>query len=95
MTTFQLIALGLFVVLAGVAYRNELAKLVARLIGRASKPAAPAAAPSIALTIVNDLIAVTELRDKLAAENCAEGVEACTNLLRVIVEQTRPAVNAG
>jgi hypothetical protein len=65
------------------------------LIGRLASARGPSAdvKPSIAITIVNDLISVTELRDKLAAENCPEGVEACTNLLRVIVEQTKPATN--
>jgi hypothetical protein len=39
-------------------------------------------------------VSVTELRDKLAAEDCPEGVDACTNLLRVIVEHIPPAKNA-
>lgn len=93
MTTFQLVAVGLFAAVAAAAYRKELLGLLSRV----RVPSAPAAAvkPSIAITIVNDLISVTELRDKLAAEDCPEGVEACTNLLRVIVEQTKPATNAG
>lgn len=91
MTTFQLVAVGLFAVVAAAAYRKELLGLLSRV----RVPASPAVKPSIAITIVNDLISVTELRDKLAAENCPEGVEACTNLLRVIVEQTKPATNAG
>lgn len=93
MTTFQLIALALFVVVAAGAYRKELLGLLGRV--PSLKPSAPAVKPSIAITIVNDLISVTELRDKLAAEDCPEGVEACTNLLRVIVEQTKPATTAG
>ncbi|NDD52617.1 hypothetical protein EBZ39_01845 [bacterium] len=93
MTTFQLFAVGLFAVVAGVAYRNELVKLVSKFLVKPT--GVPTTAPSVALTIVGDLVSVTELRDKLAAENCAEGVEACTNLLRVIVEQTRPSVKAG
>ncbi len=91
MTSFQVVSLLLFLGLAAAAYRNELLSL----LGRVRVNAAPAEAvkPSIAITIVDDLISVTELRDKLAAENCPEGVDACTNLLRVIVEQTKPAVN--
>lgn len=91
MTTFQLIATGLFLVVAAAAYRKELLGLLGRVGRVAVKPSTPPVKPSIAITIVNDLISVTELRDKLAAENCSEGVEACTNLLRVIVEQTKPA----
>lgn len=89
MTAFQLIASVVFVALAAVAYRSELAKLARRVVPTAQQAAD--VKPSIARTIVNDLLAVTELRDKLAAEDCADGVEACTNLLRVIVEQTKPA----
>lgn len=92
MTTFQLTALGLFLGLAVIAYRKELFGLLGRITAIRPQPAANVQ-PSIALTIVNDLIAVTELRDKLAAEDCQEGIEACTNLLRVIVEQTKPATN--
>jgi hypothetical protein len=79
--------LGVFVALTAVTYRKQLWALVASRLDRV-----PSSEQSIALTIVNDLIAVTELRDKLAAENCAEGVEACTNLLRVIVEHTKKPV---
>lgn len=41
---------------------------------------------SIAVELVDDILAVTQLRDKLAAEGYQEGVDACTVLLRVIVE---------
>lgn len=91
MTSFQLVAAGVFVALVLVAYRKDLLSLVSRLAsGRSSR--VTASQPSIAVTIVNDLISVTELRDKLAAENCPEGVEACTALLRVIVEHTKKPV---
>jgi len=84
MTTFQLVMLGLFAVVVVAAYRKELLGLLTRR-NRSTEQ-------SIALTIVNDLVAVTELRDKLAAENCPQGVEACTALLRVIVEHTQKNV---
>jgi ABC-type antimicrobial peptide transport system ATPase subunit len=76
--------LGLFAVVVVAAYRKELLGLLTRR-NRSTEQ-------SIALTIVNDLVAVTELRDKLAAENCPQGVEACTALLRVIVEHTQKNV---
>lgn len=87
MTNMQLILLGLTVGAAAVAYRRELVSVVKKLVGKTGLDVKP----SIAVTIVDDLISVTELRDKLAAEGCPEGVEACTNLLRVIVEQSQPA----
>jgi hypothetical protein len=90
MTTFQLVAAVVFSVLVLVTYRKELLALVSRT--KLTRPTAPAVQPSIAITIVNDLISVTELRDKLAAEDCPEGVDACTALLRVIVEHTKKPV---
>jgi hypothetical protein len=93
MSLFQTLSIGLLAVVAVLAYRKELVSVVKTLVAR--KQAALDVKPSIAVTIVNDLLSVTELRDKLAAEDCAEGVEACTSLLRVIVEQTKPTKTAG
>jgi hypothetical protein len=87
MTSFQLIGAAVFAVVAVLAYRKE---LVALVTGAVNKQAGLDVKSSIAVTIVDDLLSVTELRDKLAAEDCPEGVDACTNLLRVIVEQTKP-----
>lgn len=92
MSAFQVVSISLLAVIAVLAYRKELAATVRRLVAR--EQAALDVKPSIAVTIVDDLLSVTELRDKLAAEDCAEGVEACTNLLRVIVEQTKPTKSA-
>jgi hypothetical protein len=87
MTTFQVVALVSFLGLVLVVYGSALFKVVKKLGSKVS--AEPAA--SIAVGLVDELIAVTELRDKLAAEGCREGVEACTTLLRVIVEHQQPA----
>ena len=87
MTQFQMLALVLFSVVVAAAYRNELLAAVKKFT---TKKSGLAVQSSIAATIVSDLLSVTELRDKLAAEDCPDGVEACTNLLRVIVEQTKP-----
>lgn len=92
MTNFQLLAFGAFVSVTAVAYRKELLAFVRGLLARGGI-AAPRVNKSIAVTIVDDLVSVTELRDKLASEDCPQGVEACTNLLRVIVEHIPPAKN--
>lgn len=96
MTTFQLVSFGLFVVLAVAAYRREIVAFFVSLghIFPERVPAAPGGPPSIAIAIVEDIVNITELRDKLAAQNCAEGVEACTVLLRVIVEHEHPVKSA-
>lgn len=92
MTQFQMLAFGVFVGVVAVAYRKELLSLVRGLLKRGGVET-PVTQKSIAVTIVDDLISVTELRDKLSAEDCPQGVEACTNLLRVIVEHIPPAKN--
>lgn len=88
MTTFQLVASLVFVLALVAAYGNDLLAAVKLWVARQPDPDSPP--PSIAVGLVEELIAVTELRDKLAAENCLEGVEACTTLLRVIVEHQQP-----
>ena len=93
MTTVQKILCGLFVVSIAVAYWPQIVAVVKRLLASLSV-SAPVAEQSVALRVVHDITAVTKLRDKLAAENCPEGVEACTNLLRVIVEHQVPAKGA-
>lgn len=99
MTTFQLFGVVLFCAALAFAYRTQLAALVKKLLGKAAVVVPPGddefhVDTSVALTIVPDIVAVTRLRDKLAAENCKEGVDACTQLLRVIVEHQTPAKGA-
>jgi hypothetical protein len=93
MTTFQLICAALFAVTLLATYRKE---LLAKLRGvhiseKTPAPNAPTVHDSIAVPLVEDILAVTKLRDKLAAEDCKAGVEACTALLRVIVEYEQPS----
>lgn len=92
MNTVQQILALLFVGAVVVTYRTQILSYVKGLCGRCVSSAA--AKQSVALRVVSDITAVTELRDKLAAENCPEGVEACTNLLRVIVEHKIPSQGA-
>jgi hypothetical protein len=84
----------LFVVALAVTYRNELLSLVKRVLPGGCLGGPAKAEQSVALRVVGDIISVTELRDKLASEDCPQGVEACTNLLRVIVEHQVPAKGA-
>jgi len=97
MTTFQLAATGLLLVALAINYgrqiRNALQSLVSRVhlppaahVAPAAVPVAPPAVqPSTAYT-VNDLVTVTALRDRLAAIGCAEGVDACKMLIRIMIE---------
>jgi hypothetical protein len=90
MTPFQIVSAVLFSVLVVLAYRKEIAARL-KLVRPSLTPLRPAVQSSIAVPLVEDIMAVTQLRDKLAAEGCKEGVDACTALLRVIVEYEQPS----
>lgn len=94
MNLVQQVLSVLFVVALVVTYRNELISWVRRVLPGDCFGGPTKADQSVALRVVGDIISVTELRDKLASENCPQGVEACTNLLRVIVEHQVPAKGA-
>jgi hypothetical protein len=88
MNIVQLSLLAAFLVALVAVYWTQIATFV-RSAGRISHTPKS----SIAVNLVGDLLAITELRDKLSAENYQEGVDACTVLLRVIVEHTRKTNN--
>jgi len=91
MTQFQLICAIGFVLACLIVYRAQIYSCVRALTGFRKSSDAPVVQPSIAVNLVNDIVAVTQLRDRLAAEDCKEGVDACTVLLRVIVEFQQPS----
>lgn len=90
MTNFQLIALGVFGLLVVAAYSQEILAVVSRVTrplgGLFKFPAKSASGVLGPKERVNDLVTVAELRDRLAAANCATGVDACTLLLRAMVD---------
>jgi hypothetical protein len=86
MSSFQLLMVGLAVGVALVTFRKDIVAGLQKVRGAAGLNVKS----SVAVTLVDELVNVTELRDKLAAEDCPQGVEACTNLLRVIVEHQTP-----
>lgn len=90
MTQFQLLCAAVFAAAVLLVYREPLLACVRGLLGHTSG-STPAVLPSIAVSLVNDLVSVTQLRDRLAAEGCKDGVDACTVLLRVIVEFQEPS----
>lgn len=92
MTHVQQLLAVLFVGALVAVYRAQLVSFVKGLFSKCG--VAKQTQQSVALRVVNDIISVTELRDKLSAENCPQGVEACTNLLRVIVEHQIPSQGA-
>jgi len=84
MTFFQLAALGFFGVAVAANYRVQIGDAVRTLWRRI--PATATTTNKTNKTLVQDLMTIDDLRDRLAAMNCKEGVDACTILLRVMIE---------
>lgn len=94
MTTFQLLALGFLGVSILAAYSQDIMAAVRPFVPvmkPASRPEATPPAPSpAAQDAVNDMILVADLRDRLHTAGCQGGVNACTQLLQVLVEFKYP-----
>lgn len=89
MTTFQLVAVLLFGGTLAAVKRQELTNLVKGLLAKLRPGVTPAPTPDgteHAQELVSDLVRVAELRDRLEADGCKDGAEACTVLLRILVE---------
>lgn len=89
MTTFQLVSLGLFLAALAVTKRQELLKLVTTLTSNVQPSRVPNSSPETsnrAKALVDDLVTIADLRDRLTAVGCLDGAEACTVLLRILVE---------
>lgn len=88
MTSFQIAALAFFGLVLGVTYRTQLLELLRTVRKTVPVPApAPAPVPSQpALNLVSDLLTINDLRERLDQVGCQEGVDACTILLRVMIE---------
>lgn len=94
MTTFQLLALLLFAGVVLAAYGKD---IYARLKARLPKlpqpvvnPGAPAVPPVTGDLLVDDLLDVSALRERFAAEGCNEGVEVCSLLLKILIDHKHP-----
>lgn len=86
MTTFQVLALGFLVVSVAAAYGKDILAAVQKYKARQPHPTpTPPAA-----NCVEDMITVAEMRDRLRAIKCTDGVDACTYLLKVLVEFKYP-----
>lgn len=91
MTTFQLICAAAFFGLLAVAYGKDIyVQVQPFLAGFLPKPATPDVSQGVAEQTVRDLVTVAELRDRLDAEGCKDGVEACSILLKIIIDHKHP-----
>lgn len=85
MTPFQVVAVVVFAAAIVAAYHKELLAGLKKLGAGVKTTSTPSAAAN---TLVSDLVTVTELRERLAAQGCRDGADTCTNLLRVMIEST-------
>lgn len=86
MTTFQLVATAVFLGVVAISYGREVKQFLADIL-RSVRPTPQDKEPTQdAADLVADMVTVAELRDRLADLQCADGVDACTVLLRVMVE---------
>lgn len=95
MTSFQLLMVLVFAGVVAAAYGKDIYTKVASLLPKLPTPvlppvSVPTPAPEAAKAVVADLLTVAELRDRFEAESCAEGTEACSILLKIIIDHKHP-----
>lgn len=99
MTPFQLLMVLVFAGVVIATYGKDIYAKVAALLNKLPSPVvvptpapapAPTPAPESANAVVADLLTVSALRDRFAADSCAEGVEACSILLKIIIDHKHP-----
>ena len=92
MTTFQLLALLAFAGVVFAAYGKDIyawAKTKLPVLPRPTvKPVEPD--PVTGDLLVDDLLDIAELRNRFDAEGCEEGVEACSLLLKILIDHKHP-----
>ncbi len=89
MTQFQVIALLLFGVMVALAYGSTIAAYVKKNVKTLGAVVPVPAAPTVSDSSrrrVDDMIVVADLRDRLDEVGCAPGVDACTLLLRAMID---------
>jgi hypothetical protein len=90
MTTFQFISLLVFGGAVVAAYGKDIFAWVrARVPALPSVPEVPEPSDNVQ-SVVGDLVTVAALRDKFAATGCQDGVDACSILLKIIIDHRHP-----
>ena len=93
MTTFQLLALLVFAGAVLAAYGKDIYGWVKPQLPNLPRPVVIPGRPSEPGTgdlLVDDLLDIAELRDRFETEGCAEGVEACSLLLKILIDHKHP-----
>ena len=92
MTTFQLLALVVFAGVVFAAYGKDIYGWVKLRLPKLPQPVVNPVAPEPVTgdLLVDDLLDIAELRNRFDAEGCAEGVEACSLLLKILIDHKHP-----
>lgn len=92
MTGFQKIALLCFVAIVLANYGKDIYAWLKARLSNVKLPTVPAA-PTVlepAQEVVDDLVTIAAMRDRFAADGCSEGAEACSLLLKIIIDHKHP-----
>lgn len=94
MTTFQLICVLLFAGVVLAAYSKDIFAWVKtrlpKLPSPTVRPVNPAEPQPTGDVLVDDLLDVAAMRERFEAEGCTEGVEACSLLLKILIDHNHP-----
>lgn len=91
MTGFQKLALLLFAAVVLFSYGKDIYAWLKLKLASVQLPAVPAR-PAVVNGVVGDLVTVAGMRDRFAAEGCREGADACSALLKVLIDHKHPHV---
>lgn len=89
MTTFQLLAVGFFGLVVVTTYSQQILGVLRAAWAKVPAVDVPLPYPDTRepkLDLVKDLTTINDLRERLSAAGCTEGADACTILLRVMIE---------
>lgn len=93
MTAFQLISVALFCGVLAAAFGKDIFAWVKTRLPKLPSPLAIPSAPTNGVqAVVDDLVTVATLRDKFVKNGCKEGDDACSILLKIIVDHKHPHV---
>jgi hypothetical protein len=91
MTTFQLLCLVLFAGVVFAAYGKDIYGWLKARLPKPPEPVGPAAPNTPTGDIlVDELLDIAALREYFEQAGCAEGVEACSLLLRILIDHKHP-----
>lgn len=95
MTTFQLLALLVFAGVVLAAYGKDIYGWVKSRLPKLPAPVVNPAAPvtpddNTGILLVDELLNIASLREYFDKADCPEGVEACSLLMKILLDHKHP-----